>query len=101
MFFEKLLRDQAIETVNERKIDRESATVLFGQRVMLAIKPVARGEICVARHLGPENFPIFERRNFGLVQGANGKLIGFRNHLQLRREPTDTKVFFEKRINSV
>src|ERR1051325_2724523 len=101
MLLVKVGRNELVQAVNEGKIDRGPAPVLLREAVMVAVEPVAAGEIGIAHHLAPEDLAIFQGGNPGLVEPGQEKAVGSRGDLQLRREPADTELLLQQRINAV
>src|SRR6058998_1503863 len=101
MLLVELTRNQRVEAVDEWKIHRDAPAVFFSQRIVMAVEPMARGEVRVAHHLGPEHFAILQRGHECFVKFGKLNAAGSGHDFQFGCEPADTEFVLEQCVNPI
>src|SRR2546430_5731386 len=101
MLLVELTRDEHIEAVHERIVNRRPAAVPFREPIMVPVQSVPRREVGVTHHLGPVHFAILERGNLCFVQLRQVDARELRHDFKLRRDPPDAEFLLQQRVNAV
>src|SRR5438105_5634295 len=101
MLLEQIGGNQQVKTVDEGEIDVRASSMFLREGIVIAVKAVAGGEICISHHLSPEDLAIFQNGSVSFAKRMHYQPICSENLFHFRREPANAQLFLEKSINPI